>query len=167
MKKIALFIIILGIVVGVIYPLYVVYTFRSVGEKFAKTINSHNLKEYDAYFSDDTIFIAKGKQYCYMDIRETFVKKDFYIEGVYSTTDIPWGFEYLEYFTTNEFNVGLHGGIYTNYAEQRYSTGIDGVIRFRRHGGLIFKIVEVDLNSFYDDESSESYKLYNYIFSEE
>lgn len=59
------------IIVGVIYPLLIIYTVRVSGKKFVKVMNSHDLRRYDAYFSHDTIFIVNGKKLSIL----IFVKK--------------------------------------------------------------------------------------------
>lgn len=164
LKKMFFILVSLIIIVGVIYPLLIIYTVRVSGKKFVKVMNSHDLRRYDAYFSHDTIFIVNGKKIKYSDIREKIVEKEFYIkeDSFYTPTDVPFDTEYIDYFKEMEFQVGLHGGIILKYEDNNIEVNIDGILVLKRYG-LGWRVGEVSLDGVVDN-SLDQYKVYDYIF---
>ena len=163
-KNIFFLLISLIILVGVIYPLLIIYTVRTSGKEFVKVMNSHDLRRYDGYFSPDTIFIVNGKKFNYSDIREKIVEKEFYIkeDSFYTPTDVPFETEYIDYFKEMEFQVGLHGGIISKYEENNIEVNIDGILVLKRYG-LVWRFDEISLDSIIDKDLDQ-YKVYDYIF---
>lgn len=164
LKKMFFILISLIIIVGVIYPLLIIYTVRTFGKEFVKVMNSHDLRRYDGYFSPDTIFIVNGKKIKYSDIREKIVEKEFYIkeDSFYTPTDVPFGTEYIDYFKEMEFQVGLHGGIVSKYGENNIEVNIDGILVLKKYG-LVLQVEEISLDGVVNN-SLDQYKVYDYIF---
>ena len=151
LKKMFFILISLIIIVGVIYPLLIIYTVRTSGKEFVKVMNSHDLRRYDGYFSPDTIFIVNGE-------KEFYIKED----SFYTPTDVPFDTEYIDYFKEMEFQVGLHGGIVSKYGENNIEVNIDGILVLKRYG-LVWRVEEISLDGVVDN-SLDQYKVYNYIF---
>ena len=153
-------------ILGVIYPLLIIYTVRTSGKKFVKVMNSHDLALYDSYFLPDTIFIVNGKSIKYSYIRDKIVDKEFSIreDSFYAPTDVPFDTEYMDYFKKTEFEIGLHGGMILKYGDRDVEVVIDGILVLKRYG-LNLRAKEVHLADI-TDESLEQYKAYEYMFSD-
>lgn len=68
----------------IIYPFYIRWIAGNYTKKFAYVLNSHDMKKYDKFFTEDTVFELNGRQIKYADAKEnmekvqTFTSKDSY-----------------------------------------------------------------------------------------
>lgn len=107
--KIGLIVISLCIPLCFVYPWYVHWVGGKYAQQFSVVLDSHDMEQYDKFFSEDTIFELNGKQIKYIDAKENMQKmQSFTSRGSYGHLD-EW-FDFEEYIMNNirkEYNVSL------------------------------------------------------------
>lgn len=73
LKWIGLIVLIVAFI-GAVYPLYVHWVAGNYTKKFAIILNSHDMKQYDKFFSKDTVFELNGEEIEYSKARENMEK---------------------------------------------------------------------------------------------
>lgn len=58
----------------VIYPFYIRWIAGNYARKFADVLNSHDIENYDKFFSEDTVFKLDNRQMKYINAKENMVK---------------------------------------------------------------------------------------------
>ena len=50
------------VILIIVYPYYIHYIVGYYSKQFATVLNSHNIEQYDQFFSEYTVFEVKGKK---------------------------------------------------------------------------------------------------------
>ena len=61
------------VILIIVYPYYIHYIVGYYSKQFATVLNSHNIEQYDQFFSEYTVFEVKGKKINYINARENMV----------------------------------------------------------------------------------------------
>ncbi|MCM1049480.1 MAG: hypothetical protein NC433_13770 [Clostridiales bacterium] len=96
----------IGLIVAllcVIYPLYVHGVEGNYTKKFAVVLNSHDMRQYDKFFSKDTVFELNGEEVEYSKAREAMEKVQKFSCGS-SYGDLG---EFTDVYLQKEYEFGL------------------------------------------------------------
>ena len=132
----------------IIYPFYVHWAAGNYTKKFAGVLNSHDMKQYDRFFDDDTVFELNGKDITYADARESMERvQKFSSGGSYGHLS-----EYTNVFLEKEYDVSLMLSIskYDNGNDIVTVGGLEGGIILERKWIFFFHMKKVEF--YYDNE---------------
>jgi len=125
-----------------VYPYYIHYIVGYYSKQFATVLNSHNIEQYDQFFSEYTVFEVKGKKINYINARENMVAiKTF--NSAYSYGHLEEG---TNVFTSKKYVSSLMLPI-VDYNEHNFM--LEGEFILQRKYLLFFDIEKV---TFYDDQ---------------
>lgn len=133
--------------------MYVHWIAGNYTKKFAVVLNSHDMKQYDKFFSKDTVFELNGEEIEYMEARENMEKvQNFKSGGSYGNLS-----QYTNVYFAKEYEVGLMLPI-TEYdnGEDIVRVGmLEGDIILERRWIFFFRIKKVIFDYRYDCDGKE------------
>lgn len=131
-----------------VYPLYVHWVAGNYTKKFAVVLNSHDMKQYDRFFSKSTVFELDGEEIEYSEARENMEKlQNFLCGSSYGNLS-----QYTKVYFDKEYEVGLMLPIteYNNGEEIVRVGMLEGDIILERKWIFFFRIKKVIFG--YDNE---------------
>ncbi|MDE7476578.1 MAG: hypothetical protein K2M91_01275, partial [Lachnospiraceae bacterium] len=136
----------LAVMIIFLYPFYVRWITRRYAKQFAVVFNAHDIKQYDKFFSDNTIFDINGEPIRYSDVRENIQKMQNF-HSSYSNGHLS---EDTKVFTDNNYIVSLMLPI-TDYSDESGMRHfmLEGEFVLQRKWFFFFDITEV---MFYDEQ---------------
>ena len=140
----------IGLTAAFLCILFLFYSHWIAGNcrtKFADVLNFHDMKQYDKFFDDDTVFELNGKEITYAEARESMERVQKF-SSAYSYGNLP---EDLNEYFKKEYEVGLMLPIseYDNGNDIVTLGILEGEIILERKWILFFHIKKV---IFYDDK---------------
>ncbi len=141
----------IGLTAAFLCILFLFYSHWIAGNyrtKFADVLNSHDMKQYDKFFDDDTVFELNGKKITYAEARESMEKTQKF-SSVGSYGSLP---EDLNEYFKKEYEVGLMLPIseYDNGNDIVTVGGLEGEIILERKWIFFFHMKKVEF--YYDNE---------------
>ncbi len=119
------------------YPLYVRYVAGNYAKEFAVVLNSHDMKKYDAFFNEDTVFRYGDKEITYADARKHISQiREFESKDSYGHLD-----ENTNVFAEKEYEVSLMLPVRVNNGE--FNGILEGWLVLKRKCIFLSEIKEV------------------------
>lgn len=137
-----LFFVLFSLFVSIAYPQYVRYAAGYYAKQFATVLNTHNIEQYNQFFSEDTIFVVKGKEINYLNARNNMAEKKTY-NSAYSYGHLKEG---TNVFIGKKYISSLMLPI-TDYNKHNFT--LEGEFVLQRKFLFFFEIEKV---IFYDDQ---------------
>ena len=152
--KVTAFFIICIVLYLIIYPFYIRWVAGNYAKEFAHVLNSHDMKKYDKFFSEDTVFELSDRQVKYADAKENMEKvQAFTCEGSYGHLEEEYDFwELIKHvYVKKEYNVSLMLPVWDYQAGEHIITVgiIEGEMILKRKAIIFYDIEQV---TFYDDK---------------
>lgn len=131
-----------------VYPLYVHWVASNYTKKFAVVLNSHDMKQYDRFFSKSTVFELDGEEIEYSKARDNMEK----VQSFSSSSSYGNLSQYTNVYFDKEYDVGLMLPIteYDNGKDIVRVGMLEGDIILERKWIFFFRIKKVIFS--YDNE---------------
>lgn len=151
--KVIVFLIICIVLYLIIYPFYIRWIAGNYAKEFAYVLNSHDMKKYDKFFSEDTVFELNDRQIKYADAKENMKKvQAFTSKGSYGHLEEEYDFWELimNVYVKKEYTVSLMLPVWDyRVGEHIITVGIiEGEMILKRKAIFFYDIEQV---TFYDD----------------